>query len=112
MFGPHEFGRFLERTLRALMEAERPIHGEALAPLHDPCAVAAAISPNLFRWEERHLGVCVEPGRERGRLLDHTGSRPRSALRPVLYASEALQADIIRLFLERLAGWGGERAKR
>jgi purine nucleosidase len=112
LFGEDELGRFLEGTLRALMEGERPIHGEALAALHDPCAIAAAISPNLFRYEERYLGVCVDPGRERGRLLDH-GPHPQGRMRrPVRYASEALQADIIQLFLERLARWGRERAKR
>jgi inosine-uridine nucleoside N-ribohydrolase len=112
LFGEDDLGRFLEGTLRALMEGERPIHGEAMAPLHDPCAIAAAISPNLFRYEERYLGVCVEPGRERGRLLDRPGAQPGRARRPVLFASEALQADIIGLFLERLTTWGGERAER
>jgi purine nucleosidase len=107
-FGQEALGLFLERTLRALMEAERPSHGEALAPLHDPCALAAALSPDLFRWEERHLEVCAEDGRERGRLLERPAGATRN--RPVLWAAEVLGEDIIQLFLGRLAAWRGGRA--
>lgn len=100
-FGQSRLGESLERILRSLMLAERPSHGEPVAVLHDPCAVAAVLSGDLFRYEERSLAVCVEEGRERGRLLE------RSDGAPVRYAVEAHSSEIARQFLRRLAGWAG-----
>jgi inosine-uridine nucleoside N-ribohydrolase len=94
-------GRFLERVLRALMEVERPTRGERAAVLHDPCAVLACASEGLFRWEQKHLEVRVEEGRERGRLREVTGCTRR----PVRYAVEAHGPEIVRLFMARLARW-------
>lgn len=101
-FGETPLGRSLEALLSALMEIERPLQGEALAVLHDPCAVVAAISPNLFRYEDRALEVCAEEGRERGRLLE------RDEGSVAQFAVEAHADEITRLFLRRLAGLAGK----
>jgi inosine-uridine nucleoside N-ribohydrolase len=102
-FGCDPVGRFLERTLRALMEAERPLLGEPIATLHDPSAVMAAIFPDLFRYEELNLQVRVEAGRERGRLLARPDGARETGGHPVLYATEVRASEIVRLFLDRLA---------
>ena len=70
LFGTSPIARFLEQVLRALMETEQPLYGEPCALLHDPCAVMAAIFPNCFRYEYKRLAVCVEDGRERGRMME------------------------------------------
>ena len=100
-FGTTPLGRALESLLGALMEIERPMQGEALAVLHDPCAVVAAISPNLFRYEDRALCVHAEEGRERGRL------EWREEGVTSQYAVEAHSQEICGLFLRRLAAWAG-----
>ncbi len=103
-FGTTPLGRALESLLSALMEIERPLQGEPLAVLHDPCAVVAAISPNLFRYESRALRVHAEEGRERGRiewLEEGIASQ---------YAVEAHRQEICALFLRRLAAWAGSDA--
>jgi inosine-uridine nucleoside N-ribohydrolase len=100
-FGAGHRGLVLERILRALMEVERPFYGEPVAVLHDPCAIAAAISPDLFRYEHKTLEACDREGRERGRLTE-TGI-PLGA--GVHFAVESRTEEICRLFLSRLAGW-------
>ena len=83
------------------MEAERPGWGEACAPLHDPCAVAAAIDPGLFRFEERALGVRVDEGPERGRLLPQDDPEaPRAR-----YAVEVDAPALLRTFVDSLSRW-------
>ncbi len=100
-FGDGDLGRLIERLFRALMEIERPVEGEPVALLHDPCAIAAALSPELFRWEERALDVCVREGRERGRLV--AGSGPG---RPGVRVAVEARADTIRrTVLARVAGF-------
>ncbi len=103
-FGASPIGRVLHEALRALMESEQPLHGEPCALLHDPCAVAAAIFPNCFRYERKVLEARVEEGRERGRLVEQPGARGPS----VDYAVEVRGPDVIQLFLERLAAWSGK----
>ncbi len=103
-FGESPIGHVLDAALRALMETEHPLHGEPCAVLHDPCAVAAAIFPNYFRYERKVLDARVEEGRERGRLVEHAGARSPA----VDYAVEVRVPDVIQLFLERLAAWSGK----
>jgi len=99
-FGDGALGRLMERLLHALMEIERPVEGEPVALLHDPCAIAAALSPELFRWEELGLDVCVREGRERGRLF--AGGPTLGAVR---VAVEARADTIARTVLARVAGF-------
>ncbi len=103
-FGESPTGRVLDQALRALMELEHPLQGEPCALLHDPCAVVAAIFPNCFRYERKVLEVCVEEGRERGRLLEHAAAGSPS----VDYAVEVRGPDVSGLFLDRLAAWSGK----
>ncbi len=103
-FGVSPMGRVLDEALRALMETEYPLHGEPCALLHDPCAVAAAIFPNCFRYERKVLEARVEEGRERGRLVEHSDTRGP----PVEYAVEVRSPEISQLFLDRLAAWSGK----
>jgi inosine-uridine nucleoside N-ribohydrolase len=98
-FGTGRLSQLTLRLLHALMEIERPVEGEPVALLHDPCAVAAALSPELFRWEEHSLEVGVCEGRERGRLRAGAGvpgSRARVAV-------EARADTIARMVLARVA---------
>ncbi len=103
-FGASPTARFFEAALRSLMETEHPLYGEPCAVLHDPCAVAAAIFPNCLRYESKQLEVRVEEGRERGRLMEQTATRGRC----VEYAVEVQSAEVVRLFLDRLAAWSGK----
>jgi inosine-uridine nucleoside N-ribohydrolase len=98
LFGSKPVGRFLEEILRALMEAGIPRYGEHHATLHDPCAVAAALFPDCFRYDWSDLEVRVEEGRERGRLIQRD-ARPGSG---VQYAVEVRAHDVRQLFLHRL----------
>jgi inosine-uridine nucleoside N-ribohydrolase len=100
-FGDAPLARLVERLLRALMEIERPFAGEPVALLHDPCAIAAALSPELFRWEERALDVRVEEGRERGRIVADPGASGPGAR----VAVEARADTIARTVLARVAGF-------
>jgi len=58
--------------LRALPPSQRM--GFAGFPLHDPCAVAWAIAPDLFTLRDAHLSVDCGPGEGRGRtVIDRWG---------------------------------------
>jgi len=103
-FGTSPIARFLEQVLRGLMQTEQPLYGEPCALLHDPCAVVAAIFPNCFRYESKRLAVCVEDGRERGRMLEKNEASGVAAE----YAVEVRGPEVIRLFLDRLAAWSGK----
>jgi len=103
-FGTTPTGRVLDQALRALMETERPLHGEPCALLHDPAAVAAAIFPSWFRFERKVLEVRVEEGRDRGRMVEHDrGDGPS-----VEYAVEVRGPEVLQLCLTRLAAWSGK----
>jgi inosine-uridine nucleoside N-ribohydrolase len=103
-FGMSPTARFLEQVLRGLMETEHPVQGEPCALLHDPCAVAAALVPSWFRYEDKVLDVHVQEGRERGRLAE----RQAGAGPPVRYAVEVQSFELVRLILDRLAAWSGK----
>jgi inosine-uridine nucleoside N-ribohydrolase len=99
-FGGTRLGPLFERLLRTLMEIERPVEGEPVALLHDPCAIAAALSPELFRWEEHSLEVRVCEGRERGRLRRDAAGRGVARV-----AVEARADTIARTVLARVAAF-------
>lgn len=102
-------GRFLAELLRTLMEAEGELGGEVRATLHDPCAIAAALRPDLFRFSERALDVCVEEGAQRGRLVEAGDEGAGRAL----WADTVQARALVQLFCERLIDWAnateGER---
>jgi inosine-uridine nucleoside N-ribohydrolase len=100
-FGPGSMGRFLMAVLEAQMVAEIPLAGERLAVLHDPCAICAAIAPDLFRYEEKVLEIGVEEGRERGRLQE----LPTATGASIHYAVEVHEVRLKQLFVQRLAEW-------
>ncbi len=102
-FGDAAMGELLERVLGALMEAERPYHGEPCAVLHDPATVAGVAAADLFRYEPVALEVCAEEGRERGRM--HRSTRP---LPKISWAVEVNSARLLDLFVARLAAWAGK----
>ena len=59
------------------------------APLHDPCAIAWLIQPDLFTARRAHVAVDLAPGPDRGRTrLDHSPHEPENAL-----VLETLDAD-------------------
>ena len=70
------------------------------APLHDPCALAWLIRPELFRALPGHVSVELAAGPERGRTrLDRSGREPANAL-----VLETLDADgFFALLGERFA---------
>jgi len=104
--GSGPLGRFLEGALHTLARSEQALRGVRAATLHDPCAVAAVARPELFRWEERRIGVVVEPGPERGRIVE----RPDGRL--VTWAVEVRRDALVELILEHLAGGApGGRAR-
>jgi inosine-uridine nucleoside N-ribohydrolase len=102
-FGAGRLGRGLEMIARALVRAEvaEGAGGEPRATLHDPCAIAAATHPELFRFEERAIDVRATEGPERGRLVE----KPAARGAPILYAVEVDAPAVLGLFLERLASW-------
>ena len=58
-FGESEMARLLHAVLSAQMDAEEPVTGERIATLHDPCALFACCSLDLFRYEPKELHVAV-----------------------------------------------------
>jgi inosine-uridine nucleoside N-ribohydrolase len=101
--GDGQRGRFLDAVLRGLMDAEQIALGERVALLHDPCAIAAALGRDLFRWERKRLAVCAEDGPDRGRLMERRGFAGADAA----YAVEIDHARVVKLVLERLRLWSG-----
>jgi inosine-uridine nucleoside N-ribohydrolase len=89
-------------VLRALAAAEQPTRGESAALLHDPATIAAVAWRNLFRYEPRSLDVCVQEGRERGRLRV-----AEQALPEVLWAVEVNTHELLAMFRKRLRAWAG-----
>ncbi len=100
-FGSGRMGRFLAEVLSRLMRAERPVQGERMALLHDPCAIAAAARGELFRYQKHVIDVTVNEDTERGRMC----ARPELEGPEVLYADEVKSHDVVELFLGRLAEW-------
>ena len=76
--------------------------GGAGAPLHDPCAVAWLLRPDLFTARACAVTVDLAPGPCRGRtVIDRWG---RTAARPNATVPETLDADgFFALLAERLA---------
>ncbi|MBN8873819.1 MAG: nucleoside hydrolase [Rhodospirillales bacterium] len=72
------------------------------APLHDPCAVAWLLRPDLFGVQECHVEVDLGPGPSRGRtVIDRWGRRGLPANARVL---TTLDADVFfTLLADRLA---------
>lgn len=103
-FGAGARGRFLDAVLRRLMQVERPTLGEPVAVLHDPCAIAAAIDPDLFTWEQKRLTIGVNEDSDRGRLLEE----PAAGRGSVLFAVDVRTSDVVRMFLGRLQAWAAE----
>jgi inosine-uridine nucleoside N-ribohydrolase len=99
--GDSPVGVFLHQVLSTLMRAELPVLGEACAILHDPCAVAAAFTRDLFHYQSHKIEVTVAEGAERGRVTPRTDSDSPD----ILYADEVRSEDLIELFLGRLADW-------
>lgn len=106
MFGEGPMGRLIHALLAAGMDAEERIAGERRISLHDPCAILAALDPNLFRWERKQLAVIVDEGDERGRLCgeDLPWSEDAGG-RGVRYAVEVNGPEVQRMFLERLVAY-------
>jgi inosine-uridine nucleoside N-ribohydrolase len=104
--GPEPFGsgpraRFLDALLARLADAQVVGSGERLALLHDPTAVAAATSPELFRWQQRCLSVSLGEGKERGRMLDSSGARGAR----VRWAGAVDRGALIARVVSRLSDW-------
>jgi inosine-uridine nucleoside N-ribohydrolase len=104
--GPEPFGsgpraRFLDALLGRLADAQVIGSGERLALLHDPTAVAAVTSPELFRWEQRRLEVSVGEGKGRGRMLDSSGSSGAF----VRWAAAVDRDALIARVVSRLSDW-------
>jgi inosine-uridine nucleoside N-ribohydrolase len=106
-FGESEMARLLHAVLSAQMDAEEPVTGERIATLHDPCALFACCSLDLFRYEPKELHVAVEEGRERGRLSELPRAQTTIGLELVHYAVEVDTPRLARLFLERLSRFCG-----
>jgi inosine-uridine nucleoside N-ribohydrolase len=102
-FGSGERARVLEGALAHLMDAEQLVSGRRRALLHDPVALAAALAPDLFRFESRCLGVEVREGPERGRL----GARPGSGEPGVRWATAVDRDRLVARFAARLRAWAG-----
>ncbi|MCP4005966.1 MAG: hypothetical protein GY725_17390 [bacterium] len=101
-FGVGPRAATLTAILDAMMEVERPVHGERCAILHDPSAIASLIHLDLFRYEDKVIDTQVVEGLERGRMsqLDSLGASVR-------YAVEVDHPRLIQLFLSRLSAWAG-----
>ena len=93
-------GRMLAAVLRGLCDAERALGGRPRAVLHDPCAVVAALAPELFAFSPRVLEVCDREGAERGRI--RARGAPQGA---VEYALDVRAPDVGGLVLERITRW-------
>jgi pyrimidine-specific ribonucleoside hydrolase len=100
-FGQTARGRMLDAVLRGLCDAERSLSGSARALLHDPTAVVAALSPELFAFSARALEVCDREGAERGRIR----ARGDASASAVEYAVDVRAGDVAALFLERVTRW-------
>jgi inosine-uridine nucleoside N-ribohydrolase len=100
-FGSGERARFAAGVLARLADAEQLGSGQRCAVLHDPAAIAAALEPELFRWEKRCLSVSLADGPERGRLSDLPGARESR----VRWASEVRAAALLDSVLARLRSW-------
>lgn len=104
--GRGPLGRFLEGALSALARKEGALArtegvrgGEGFATLHDPCAVAALIFAEGFRFEDCSLQVAVTEGPERGRLRED----PRAQAPRHRYATQVNAEAVKALILDRLA---------
>jgi inosine-uridine nucleoside N-ribohydrolase len=95
-------GRFLEALVDGLMDGEEITAGERVAVLHDPCAIAAALDSDLFRYERRRLGALAVDGPDRGRLVERRGSGAE-----VRWAVEVHHRALLELVVERLRRWAG-----
>lgn len=102
-FGKSPLGQFLEATLGAMMDAELVTEGERCALLHDPAAVAALASRDLFRYEPRRVAIDAAEGRDRGRMRVTTDPGPFAS-----WAVEVNSEALLDLFTRRLAAWAGE----
>jgi inosine-uridine nucleoside N-ribohydrolase len=61
------------------------------AALHDPCAIAWLLAPDLFTWRDCPMEVDLGPGPGRGRtLIDRWG---KAGSRPTVRVLETLDAD-------------------
>ncbi|MBP0494776.1 nucleoside hydrolase [Pararoseomonas indoligenes] len=87
--------------IMAAVPPSRRLGGEG-HPLHDPCAVAWLLAPELFRAVPAAVSVDLGPGPARGRThIDRWG---RSTAAPNATLAEALNADgFFALLGERLA---------
>lgn len=106
-FGAGRLGRFLDAAISALALAERATGGDAFATLHDPCAVAALLVAQEFRFEECSLTVAVTEGPERGRLTID----PMARTAQHRYATRVNAKAIEDLIIGRLAALA-ERSAR
>lgn len=97
--------RMIAGAVRSLCRAERELSGAEVAYLHDPCAVAAAIAPELFDFEQKALRVGEREGAERGRLAVDPHAR-----RVATYAVAARVRELASLFVERVRGWSSGEA--
>jgi inosine-uridine nucleoside N-ribohydrolase len=95
------------RCLAALCDIEAtvplgPRHGGAGAALHDPCAVAWLLRPDLFTSRDCNVAVDLGPGPSRGRtVIDRWG---RTGAPHNVTVLETLNADgFFSLLGERLA---------
>jgi inosine-uridine nucleoside N-ribohydrolase len=74
---------------------ERHFFGRREAPLHDPCALLAAIRPELFEFTPMHVSVETEGCRSRGAMIaDQRGTK--QVLAPNVDVATSVNAELVR----------------
>lgn len=100
-FGSGPRARFLDALLARLCDAQLIGSGERRALLHDPTAIAAVTSPELFRCEKRCLAVSLGEGKDRGRLSEQAFARGAR----VRWATRVDRDGLIARIVSRLRDW-------
>jgi inosine-uridine nucleoside N-ribohydrolase len=67
------------------LERQLAVNGINGAPMHDSCAIAPFVAPELIRYEPAHLAVALDSGIARGMtVVDRRPLRPGTALSSVV----------------------------
>ena len=76
------------------------------SPLHDPCAIAYLLKPELFVGKNCHVEVATDAGPAQGQtVVDWWGKQPRPAHVTVMHRVDV--AGLFALLSERLARYSG-----
>ncbi|WP_376797192.1 nucleoside hydrolase [Thermogemmatispora sp.] len=96
-------GRCLEAMLAHYFEEFAPRTGSEHFHLHDPLALAAALHPELLRWEPAYVDIVLSGRENEGATVARFHDRPQMPPPNVLAATAVDVSGFTTFFLERLA---------